>query len=150
MLTLVPNLQIWPRKYSAGKYARHSFGKSERSWWDSKQNEWLSRSNRSNGFYKTVVLKNFPKFTRKHLCWSLFFDNVRLCRSATSFKRRLQHRFSFRILQNLLVQYTSANSNAAYFELSLFQQIFKSLEFALRNSYVLCCLIRTPIIRTFC
>ena len=36
------------------------------------------------------------------------------------------------------------NSNFRYFE-----HIFKSLEFALRNSYVLCCLIRTPIIRTF-
>ena len=36
------------------------------------------------------------------------------------------------------------NSNFHYFI------IFKSLEFALKNSYVLCCLIRTPIIRTFC
>ena len=37
------------------------------------------------------------------------------------------------------------NSNFCYFE-----RIFKSLELALRNSYVLCCLIRTPIIQTFC
>ena len=37
------------------------------------------------------------------------------------------------------------NSNFRYFEL-----IFKSLEFALRNSYVLCCLIRTLVIGTFC
>ena len=35
------------------------------------------------------------------------------------------------------------NSNFRYIE-----QIPKSLEFALRKSYVLCCLIRTPIIRT--
>ena len=36
------------------------------------------------------------------------------------------------------------NSNFCYFE-----HICKSLELNLRNSYVLCCLIRTPIIRTF-
>ena len=24
-------------------------------------------------FYKIDILKNFAKFTRKHLCWSLFF-----------------------------------------------------------------------------
>ena len=37
------------------------------------------------------------------------------------------------------------NSNFRYFE-----HIFKSLDFDSRNSYVLYCLIWTPIIRTFC
>ena len=27
-------------------------------------------------FFKVVVLKNFAIFTRKHPCWSLFFDKV--------------------------------------------------------------------------
>ena len=27
-------------------------------------------------FCKKVVLKNFAKFTGKHLCWSLFFNKV--------------------------------------------------------------------------
>ena len=30
------------------------------------------RSNRSQMFFKIVVLKNLANFTRKHLCWSLF------------------------------------------------------------------------------
>ena len=48
------------------------FRKSKRLWWDSKQNEWLSRSSRSKGFYKKSGLIYFPKFTRKYLYRSLF------------------------------------------------------------------------------
>ena len=40
-LTLVPSLQIKPKKYSARKYVWHCFWKGERSWWDSKQNKCL-------------------------------------------------------------------------------------------------------------
>ena len=36
------------------------------------------------GFFKKGLMRNFEKFTRKHLRWILFFDNVKLCRSATS------------------------------------------------------------------
>ena len=31
-----------------------------------------SRSRRSQMFFKIAILKKFAKFTRKHLCWSLF------------------------------------------------------------------------------
>ena len=64
--------------------------------WDSEQNEWLSRSSRPNGsmaLWFWGVMRNFLKFTRKHLCWSLFFNKVRRCRSATSLKMRLQRRY---------------------------------------------------------
>ena len=27
-------------------------------------------------FFKICVLKNFADFPGKHLCWSLFFDNI--------------------------------------------------------------------------
>ena len=64
-----------------------SFWKGERSQLDSKQNKWLSRSGRSKGFYKQVFWEISQIFTRKHLGRSLFFDKVRRCRSATSFKR---------------------------------------------------------------
>ena len=30
-------------------------------------------------FYKKGVLKNFPKFAGKHLCWSFFFNKVEFC-----------------------------------------------------------------------
>ena len=34
------------------------------------------------GFLQKDVLKNLPKFTGKHLCWSLFFNKVSDLRSA--------------------------------------------------------------------
>ena len=34
------------------------------------------RSSRPDVFYKKRVLKNFAKFTGKHLCHSLFFNKV--------------------------------------------------------------------------
>ena len=41
------------------------------------------------------VLKNFAKFTRKCLCWSLSFYKVGGLRPATLLKKRLQHRCVF-------------------------------------------------------
>ena len=38
------------------------------------------------------VLRNFAKFTRKHLCQSLFFNKVAGLRPATLLKKRLWHR----------------------------------------------------------
>ena len=50
------------------------------------------RSNRPEVFCKKDVLKNFIKFTGKHLCQSLFFNEVAGLRPATSLKKRLWHR----------------------------------------------------------
>ena len=44
-------------------------------------------------FYKKSILKNFQKFTRKHLCQSLFFNKVADLRLVTLLKKRLWHRF---------------------------------------------------------
>ena len=43
-------------------------------------------------FCKKGVLKNFPKFTVKHLCQSLFFNKVARLRPPTLLKKRLWHR----------------------------------------------------------
>ena len=43
-------------------------------------------------FYKKGVLKNFSKFTGKHLRQSLFFDNVAGLRPTTLLKKRLWQR----------------------------------------------------------
>ena len=48
----------------------------------------LNRSSRLEVFCKKGVLKNFAKFTGKHLCQSLFFNK----RPATLLKKRLWHR----------------------------------------------------------
>ena len=50
----------------------------------------INRSSRAEVFYKKNVLKNFPKFTGKHLCQSLFFDKV--AGPATLLKKKLWHR----------------------------------------------------------
>ena len=43
-------------------------------------------------FYVKGVLRNFTKFTGKHLCQSLFFNKVAGLRPATLLKKRLWHR----------------------------------------------------------
>ena len=43
-------------------------------------------------FYKKIVLRNFAKFTGKHMCRSLFFNKVTGLRPATLLKKRLWHR----------------------------------------------------------
>ena len=43
-------------------------------------------------FCKKGALRNFAKFTRKHLCQSLFFNKVAGLRPATLLKKKLRHR----------------------------------------------------------
>ena len=52
----------------------------------------LYRSSHQRCSLKKVFLKNFTKFTGKHLCWSLFFNRVSGLRPATLLKKRLQQR----------------------------------------------------------
>ena len=56
------------------------------------QVEPLRRSSRPEVFSKKGVLRNFAKFTGKHLCQSLFFNKVADLRSAALLKKRLWHR----------------------------------------------------------
>ena len=44
------------------------------------------------GVLKKGVLRNFAKFTGKHLCQSLFFNKVAGLRPATLLKKRLWHK----------------------------------------------------------
>ena len=50
------------------------------------------RSSRPEMFCKKGVLRNFVKFTGKHLCQSLFFNKVVGLRPAILLKKRLSHR----------------------------------------------------------
>ena len=50
------------------------------------------RGRRSDVFCKKGVLKNFAKFTGKHLCQSLFFNKVTCLLLCNFIKKRLQHR----------------------------------------------------------
>ena len=51
-----------------------------------------TRSSRRTCSIKIGVLKAFAKFTRKHLCQSLFFNKVTDLRPATLLKKRLRHK----------------------------------------------------------
>ena len=53
------------------------------------------RSSRPDVFYEKGFLKNYAKFTRKHLCWSLFLNKVAGLRPAALFKKRLWQRSLF-------------------------------------------------------
>ena len=46
---------------------------------------------------KKSVLKNFTKFTGKHLCWSLFLIKLKVFRSATLLKRDSNTRVFFSV-----------------------------------------------------
>ena len=52
----------------------------------------LFRSSRPGLFCRKGALRNFAKFTGKHLYQSLFFDKVAGLRPATLLKRRVWHR----------------------------------------------------------
>ena len=52
----------------------------------------LLRSSRPEVFYKKVVLRNFAKFTRKHLRQRVFFNKVAGLRFASLSKKGLWHR----------------------------------------------------------
>ena len=50
----------------------------------------LTRSNRLRIFCKLGVPKNFPKFTEKYLCWSLFLKGLM---TWNFIKKRIQHMY---------------------------------------------------------
>ena len=52
----------------------------------------VQRCSVKKGVVYICVLRNFTKFTGKHLCQSLFFNKVASLRPATLFKKRLWHR----------------------------------------------------------
>ena len=51
----------------------------------------MLRNNHQRCSVRKGVLKNFEKFTGKHLCQSLLFNKIEALRSATLLKKRLWH-----------------------------------------------------------
>ena len=47
-----------------------------------------------DALFKKGVIRNFAKLTRKHLCWNLFFDKVKLCRPTIHYKGDFSAGFS--------------------------------------------------------
>ena len=89
---------------------------------------------------KKGVLKTFAKFTGKHLCQTLFFNNVAGLRSATLLKNRLWHRcfpVSFgKILKHLFSQNTSCGCFCSYSQIFFKKAALKN--FAIFTAKHLC------------
>ena len=69
------------------------------------------RSNHQRCSLKKVFLKNFRKFSGKHLCWSLFFNKVSRLRPATLLKKRLQQRcFPVNFVKFLRIRFWKSTS----------------------------------------
>ena len=99
-LTVVPGLQIMLRKYQAGKYVWHRFWKGKSSWWESKHRKCFMQKQPSKaGYLKKVsreISQNSPlpkkkkekieENKRKRYGRNLFFERVKLWRSATILK----------------------------------------------------------------
>ena len=64
----------------------------------------------SKGFFKKGLFRNFAEITSKHVPES-FFDKVKLCRSTSAFKTRLQRRYFLvnfaKFVRTPFLQYTT-------------------------------------------
>ena len=99
------------------------------------ENEWTHlthiRSSRPELYCKKRVLRNFAKFTGKHLCKSIFFNTVAVLKPATLFKKRLWHRcfpVNFtKFLRTPFLQNTTGGSFCQIFLYFVFRSIFNLL-----------------------
>ena len=71
-LTLVPSLQIKPKKYSARKHGWHRFWKGKRLRWDSKHNGCLCWSNRPKRFLKKMLWE-ISQNSQENICAGISF-----------------------------------------------------------------------------
>ena len=67
----------------------------------------IHRSSHLRCFVRKGVLRNFAKFTGKHLCQSLFFKKVAGLKPATLLKKRLGHMNFAKVLRTPFLQNTS-------------------------------------------
>ena len=70
----------------------------------------MAVSRATRGVLQKCLLKNYIKFTRKHLCRSLFLNKVADLRTATLLKKRLWHRcFSVNFAKFLKTSFCTAS-----------------------------------------
>ena len=74
--------------------------------------ESIIRNSLSQMFFKICVLKIFPVFTGKHLCWRLFLIKLQAFQTYNFIKMRLQHRcFPVNIAQFLRTAFFLENTS---------------------------------------
>ena len=93
-------------------------------------------------FYEKGVLRNLTKFTRKHLCQSLFFNKVAGLRPATLLKKRIWHRcFPVNFAKFLRIAFLQNTSGQLLLDLGTWVRHFifhnsKGLKFGRYLSYM--------------
>ena len=95
-----------------------------------------SRCSRPEVFYKKGVLKNFTKFTGKHLCQSLFFNKVARLRPSTLLKKKLWYRcFPVRFVKFLRKPFLQNTSGQPllYLGVSELEQLQHQARYSQRN-----------------
>ena len=90
-----------------------------------------SRSSHRRCFVKKGVLKNISKFTRKQLCWSLFFNKVAGLQACNFAKKRLV--FSCKICENFEITYFKEHLRTAAFGQIEFFRTLIILNFSART-----------------
>ena len=78
-------------------------------------------------FCKKGVLRNFVKFTVKHLCQSLFLNKIAGFRSATLLKKRLWHRcFSVHFTKFLRSPFLQNTSGRLLLTIAIYNNFIKT------------------------
>ena len=95
------------------------------------------RSSRPEVFCRKGALKNFPKFTGKHLCQSLFYNKVAGLGSSTLFKKRPWHRcFPLNFAEFLTTPFLIEHLRCLFLYLrQSYKYVFWCLLLYLRQSY---------------
>ena len=117
-------IQFNPSKCKSIKIS--AFNRTNKDVWLEKRTA-IGRSSRPEVFCKKVVLRNFAKFTGKHLCQSIFFNKVAGLRAANLFKKRLWHRcFPMNFVKFLRAPFLQNTSRQLLLKIKkLFQQPFQ-------------------------
>ena len=94
MASLIDNLKglLWKETVAHNNYS----GTNSKNLWrmllNNSYSVELHRSNHQRYSKEKGVLENFTRFTRKHMCQSLFLNKVVGLRSVTLLRKRLRHR----------------------------------------------------------
>ena len=87
-------------------------------------------------FGKKGVLRNFAKFTRKHLCQSLFFSKVAGLKPATLLKQRLWHKcFPVKFAKFLIIPFLIEHLQWLLLQISKLEKIQAFQKLILREKF---------------
>ena len=108
----------------------------------------LKSSSQQKWSIRKGVIKNFTKFTGKHLCESLFFNKVAGLRPVTLLKKRLWHRFfPMDFVKFLKIPFLQNTSGRLLLHFTFDRTLIKKLmvwSWAPRQLYISECLFSLP------